>query len=139
MFMIMSKKITVLTVLLALAAAAQVKLTMEPCTLSGMPGEALRIELTLESEGAQSVVLRVPQASNLVLRAVEKYPVARTREGRFVYKRRLLLQGVEAGVTVMTNLLFEVGGEAHCFAPLTIEVRKVTPAAPPELVVKEPQ
>ncbi len=137
--MIMSKIITVLTALLSICACAQVKLNMEPRTLSGVPGELHRIELTIESESAEGAVLRVPHASNLVVRAVEKYPVTRSRKGGYLHRRTLLLQGVEAGRTVMTNLLAEISGQAHCFPALTIEVREVTPAAPPELVVKELQ
>jgi len=128
---------TILTALLSLCAFAQVKLDLEPRTLSGIPGEVHRIALTIESERADIAVLRVPHSSNLVVRAVEKYPVVKSRTGGFIQKREHLLQGVEAGKTVITNLLVEINGKAHLFPPLMIEVRDVTPAAPPERVDKE--
>jgi hypothetical protein len=116
---------------------AQVKLDVEPRTLSGIPGELLLLELTIESERADSAVLRVPYSSNLVVRAVEKNLVTKSRTGGFVQKRELLLQGVEAGKTVMTNLVVEINGNLHLFPSVTVEVREVAPAAPPERVVKE--
>ena len=125
------------TILLSFCAVAQVKLDIRPRSFSGIPGEVCRINLTVESESAASAVLRVPHSSNLVLRAVEKYPVTKNQAGSFVHRRSLVLQGVEAGKTVMTNLLIEIKGKTTAFPSLTIEVRDVKKAEPPEKVVAD--
>jgi hypothetical protein len=128
----MTTKFTGLIISLSLCAVAQVKLDMTPRSFSGIPGEVCRIDLAIESESAEKAVLRVPHSSNLVLRAVEKYPVVKNQAGMFVHRRCLVLQGVEAGKTVMTNLLVEINGVASTFPSLTIEVRDVKNAEPPE-------
>ncbi|MDD2601291.1 MAG: hypothetical protein PHO37_19070 [Kiritimatiellae bacterium] len=127
----MIKQIAILITLLAIGTFAGVELALEPRSLSGVPGEVLRVELTVEAERAENALLRVPHTSNLVLRAIESYPVERNRHGRFVQKKALLFQGVEAGSCVMTNLLVEINGTLHPMPPLVIEVRAVKPAAWP--------
>jgi len=125
------------TILLSFCAVAQVKLDMTPRRFSVIPGEVCRVGLTVESESAASAVLRVPHSSNLVLRAVEKYPITQNQAGNFVHKRSLVLQGVEAGTTVMTNLLIEIKGKTTAFPSLTIEVRDVKKAKPPEKAISD--
>jgi ribosomal protein L11 len=81
-----------------------VMLKCDPQVLHGLPGEPLRVELTVETERATAIQLRIPAVSNLVLRTVEKVPIQRTATGRFVQKRIIIWQGIEAGSTTLTNL-----------------------------------
>lgn len=112
--------------------AGEMVLTIDPQTLRGIPGEQLRTELTVETALAGPVQIRIPSASNLVLRAVEKIPIRRTKAGTFVQKRIIIWQGVEAGSTAVTNLTAVFQGLERFFPNLGITVDAVEPAKPPE-------
>ena len=86
------------------ALAGEPVLTCEPRELRGLPGEPLRAELTVETDRAVPIQLRIPAVSNLVLYTVEKVPITRTKDGRFVQKRIIIWQGIEAGSVTLTNL-----------------------------------
>ncbi len=124
-------------VLLVLCAAVTtyagepIELTRDPAVLHGLPGEPLLVELTTDTAKAWPMHLQVPAVSNLVLHTVERIPIQRTPEGRFVQKRIILWQGVEAGTSSLTNLRAEVNGTIHHFPPLEITISAVEPAAPP--------
>ncbi len=107
------------------------ELSTEPRNLQGVPGEPLQIELAANTARAWQLHLRVPAISNLVLRAVENVPMTRTEKGRFVQKRVILWQGVEAGTATITNLVAEINGETLHFPPVEITVAAVEPAARP--------
>jgi hypothetical protein len=96
------------TILIALAAtsslAAEPKITCEPRELRGVPGEPLQLELAVETDRPARFHLRIPAVSNLVLRTIEKTPIQRKKNGRYVQKRILIWQGLEAGSTTITNL-----------------------------------
>jgi hypothetical protein len=72
-----------------------------------------------------------------MLRTVEKVPIQRTKEGRYVQKRIIIWQGVEAGSTAVTNLAVQLGAATQLFPSLEITVDAVEPAAPPEKPVNE--
>ncbi len=108
------------------SASAGVRLSVRPQRSEGLPGELHAIELRVETEAPCHVALRIPPSSNLVLRAVERYPVARSGRGVYVQKRLAVFQGVEAGETVMSNILAEVAGEVHPFPPLSLRVTEVS-------------
>ena len=110
---------------------------MNPQHSSGLPGELQQVELTIEMDSPEKATLRVPHASNLVLRAVERYPVTRTNKNRYQHKRQLVFQGVEPGITVLTNILVETANATHNFPSLTIEVLPVKKIDPPKPVEKE--
>ena len=121
--------------LLPFCAFAEGKLSVRPDRSSGLPGELQQIDLTIEMDSPRKAVLRVPHSSNLVLRAVERYPVTRSLDGLYLQKRQLVFQGVEPGMTVFTNLLVEAGNKVICFPLLTVEVlpvEKTLPPKPPE-------
>ena len=96
---------TALPVLAAtVALAGEPLITCEPQELRGIPGEPLQLEITIETDRAAPIHLRIPAVSNLVLRTVEKIPIQRTESGRYVQKRIILWQGIEAGSVTLTNL-----------------------------------
>ena len=95
----------ILPAVIALSSfAAEPVITCEPCELRGVPGEPLRLEITVEADRAAPIQLRIPAISNLFLRIVEKIPIQRTKEGRYIQKRIVIWQGLEAGSTTLTNL-----------------------------------
>lgn len=106
-------------------------LTLDPRVLRGVPGEPLQIELTIETADTLPVRLLVPSISNLTVRTVERIPIRRTAEGRFVQKRIVIWQGLEAGTTTLTNLLAETSAGRFAFPPVQITVDPVEPAKPP--------
>jgi len=125
-------KIIFLTMCAATVLAGEpVVLKCEPLALRGIPGAPLRAELTVEMPDAKPVRILIPAVSNLVLRTVEKVPIQRTTDSRFVQKRIVIWQGVEAGQTVLTNLTAEVGGVTHIFPNLEIVIDAVPVAPPP--------
>ncbi|MFA6172191.1 MAG: hypothetical protein WC701_00775, partial [Kiritimatiellales bacterium] len=96
-----------------------------------IPGVPLRAELTVETPDAKPVRILIPAVSNLVLRTVEKVPIQRITASRFVQKRIVIWQGVEAGQTVLTNLTAEVGGGQYIFPNLEIVIDAVPVVPPP--------
>ncbi len=113
------------------ALAGEPVLTIEPHALHGVPGEPLRVELSVETSTVTPVRMRIPETSNLVMMVVEKIPVRRTQTGTFVQKRIVIWQGIEAGQTVLTNLTAEIDGAPHLFPAIGITVDAVEPAPPP--------
>jgi hypothetical protein len=124
---------SILPILLACTALAgdPVVLKCEPRTLHGVPGAPLHAELTVETPNAKPVRILIPAVSNLILRTVEKVPIQRTTDSRFVQKRIVIWQGVEAGQTVLTNLTAEIDGVPHIFPTLEIVIDAVPVAPPP--------
>ena len=116
-------------------ASESITLKCNPQVLRGTPGEPLKVELTIETPRAIPARVLVPAVPNLVLRTVEKLPIQRTKQGRFVQKRIVIWQGLEAGSTTLTNLTVQVGTEQQTFPSIEITIDAVTPAKPS---VKEP-
>ena len=116
-----------------ISLAAEPLLSVEPRDLHGVPGEPMQMVLTVETADAAPVRLRVPAVSNLMVRAVERIPIRRTEDGRFVHKRIVIWQGVEAGSITLTNLTVEAGSGPLVFPDVRITVKAVEPAQPPAL------
>jgi hypothetical protein len=120
-----------LTLTAATALAGGPKITCEPRELRGMPGEPLQVELRVETDHAVPMQLRIPSVSNLVLRTVEKIPIRRTPDGRFVQKRIVIWQGVEVGSVALTNLMIQTSAATQLCPIIGITIDEVVPATPP--------
>ena len=87
-----------------------------------MPGEPVRLELTVQADSAAPVRLHVPADPLLMLRAVEKLPVRRTNEGVIVHKRVVIWQALEPGTVKMDAISVETQGRKLLFPEITITV-----------------
>jgi hypothetical protein len=112
-------------------ARESVRLTCEPRLLSGVPGEPLVVELTAMSDRAVPMNLHIPAVSNLVLCTVERVPIQRAEDGRYVQKRIVLWQGIEAGSSQVTNLCADMAGSTNRFPSIDVTITAVEPASPP--------
>jgi len=116
-----------LALLLVLAPATMteesVRLECTPCTFRVVPGEPMRLELTVRADAAASIRLHVPGDPLLKLRAVEKLPVRRTPEGVIVHKRVVVWQALEPGSVKIDKLSVETKGRKLLFPEVTITVR----------------
>jgi hypothetical protein len=83
----------------------------------------MRLELTVEAESAIPFRVRVPDEPLLKLRAIEKLPVRRTREGVIVYRRIIVWQGLEPGRVKIGTLSVETKDRKLLFPEVTITVR----------------
>lgn len=124
-------KIGLLALTAATALAAKPLLTCTPRELHGIPGEPLKLEVTVETDRVLPVQIRIPSVTNLVLRMVEKIPIQRTENGRYIQKRIIIWQGIEAGSTSLTNLAVHTETDILYFPAVEIAVGDVTPAEPP--------
>ena len=95
--------INMLMVLSALSVAEPL-ITCTPKALRGVPGQPLQLEVTVTTERVRPIKLMVPHIDILHLHSVEKIPIQRTEEGRYIQKRIIIWQGTEAGSTSITNL-----------------------------------
>lgn len=105
----------------------KVRLQCTPRTFQVVPGEPMRLELTVRSDSATPIRLHVPGDPLLKLRAIEKLPVRRTREGEIVQKRIVVWQGLEPGTVAVKNLSVETGAQTLLFPQVTITVRDPGP------------
>ncbi|NQT38087.1 MAG: hypothetical protein HQ581_11390 [Planctomycetes bacterium] len=112
----------ILTAIFAPATAAQenVRLECTPRTFQVVPGEPMRLELTIRADSAARVRLHVPGDPSLKLRAVEKLPVRRTPEGVIVYRRVVVWQALEPGLVKIDKLSVETRGRKLLFPEVTI-------------------
>jgi hypothetical protein len=109
------------------AAEERVCLQCTPRTFQVVPGEPMRLELTVRSASAAPIRLHVPGDPLLKLRAVEKLPVRRTREGEIVQKRIVVWQGLEPGTVKVNSLSVETRGQKLLLPEVTITVRDPGP------------
>ncbi len=63
----------------------------------------------------------------LKLRAIEKLPVRRTRDGVIVHKRVVVWQALEPGTVKIKTLSVETKGQKLLFPEITITVRDPGP------------
>jgi hypothetical protein len=120
----------IMSVLLALspwlAPAAlvreNVRLACAPRAFQVVPGEPVRLELTIEADSAAPVRVHIPADPLLLLRAVEKLPIERTKEGVLVHKRVVIWQALEPGSVKMKALWVETQGRKLLFPEITITV-----------------
>ena len=119
----------VLTVVFAPATVAEERVRLEctPRTFRVVPGEPMRLELTVRADSAASIRLHVPGDPLLKLRAVEKLPVRRTPEGVIVHKRVVVWQALEPGSVKIDRLSVETKGRKLLFPEVTITVRDPGP------------
>ena len=107
----MRKAAIILALLIAGSAlASEPVITCEPRTLRGVPGQPIQLEVTVTTDHVLPIKLMVPHMDILHPHSVEKIPIQRTREGRYIQKRILIWQGLEAGSTSITNLTVSFQG-----------------------------
>lgn len=111
----------------ATMAQEKIRLACEPRTFHVVPGEAVRVELTIEADAAAPVRLHLPAERLLVLRAVEKLPVGRSPAGAIVHKRVVIWQALEPGVVKMNAVEAETQGRKLLFPEIAITVRDPGP------------
>ncbi len=106
----------------ATMAQERIRLSIEPRTVQVVPGEPVRLELTVQADSAAPVRWHVPADPRLVLRAVEKLPVQRTQEGFIVHRRVVIWQALEPGAVTMKAISVETQGRKLLFPEITITV-----------------
>ena len=115
-----------LPLLLFFASAVQaqdnVRLSCVPRTFQVVPGEPVRVELTVEADSAAPIRLHLPADPLLLLRAVEKLPVQRTAAGVLVHKRVVIWQALGPGAVKLQAISLETQGRKRLFPELTILV-----------------
>lgn len=104
----------------AAMAAETVHLECTPRTFRVVPGEPMRLELTIQADSAARVRLHVPGHPSLKLRAVEKLPVRRTPQGVIVHRRVVVWQALEPGLVKIDKLSVETRGRKLLFPEVTI-------------------
>jgi len=107
----------------ATVAADNVRLQCTPRKFHVVPGEPMRLELTVRADSAASVRLHVPGNPSLKLRAVERLPVRRTADGVIVHRRVVVWQALEPGVVKIDTLSVETKGRKLLFPEVAITVR----------------
>ncbi|MFZ5829207.1 MAG: hypothetical protein ACOY3P_03930 [Planctomycetota bacterium] len=112
---------------MAWAVEADVRLGCTPRTFRVLPGEPVRLELCVVARSGAPVRLQVPADPRLVLRAVEKLPVERNREGAIVHRRVVIWQALEPGEVKIDALSVETQGRTLRFPEITITVRDPGP------------
>ena len=108
-------------------ATDNTRLECTPRTFDVVPGQPMRLELTVQSDSAAPIRLQIPGDRRLKLRALEKLPVRRTAEGVIVHKRIVVWQGLEPGTITMKALSVETQGRKLLFPEVTITVRDPGP------------
>lgn len=111
----------------ATVADETVHLACTPRTFQVVPGEPMRLELTVRADSAAPIRLHVPGDPRLKLRAIEKLPVQRTREGVIVHRHVILWQALEPGTVKIKSLSVETKGQKLLFPEVTITVRDPGP------------
>jgi len=120
----------VLFLMVHLCACAEIKLGVFPMESSGLPGELHKVKLRITMDRPHAFTLRIPHCSNLVLRAVERYPLERDSSGIYIQCRDVLFQGVTPGEIRITNIVAECDSTVYCFPALKLKILEV-PAQPP--------
>jgi hypothetical protein len=108
-------------------AEEKLRLGCTPQTIQVVPGEPLRLRLTVHADSAVPLRWHVPHDPRLKLRAIEKLPVRRTREGVVVYERVVVWQGLEPGTVAIDTVSIETEGQKLLFPQVTITIRDPTP------------
>jgi len=107
----------------ATVAAETVRLQCSPRTFRVVPGEPIRLELTVRAHSAAPIRVHVPGDPLLKLRAFEKLPVRRTPEGVIVHKRVVIWQALEPGLVKIDKLSVKTKGRTLRFPAVNISVR----------------
>ena len=114
----------VLTAVFARATVAEetVRLECTPRTFRVVPGEPMRVELTVHADSAAPIRVHIPADPLLLLRAVEKLPVRRTNGGVIVHRRVVIWQALEPGAVKMNAITVETQGRKRRFPEISISV-----------------
>ena len=88
----------------------RISVWLAPHTFRVVPGEPVRLELTVEADSAAPIRMHIPADPLLVLRAVEKLPIERTKAGVIVHKRVVIWQSLEPGTVKMNDISIETPG-----------------------------
>ena len=99
------------------------RIACSPRSFDVVPGEPIRLELTIEADSAAPVRLQIPEVPLVKLRAVEKHPVRRTAAGDIVHKRVAVWQALEPGRVKLNGIWVEIRGQKQVFPEITIAVR----------------
>ena len=115
----------VLTFVFAPTALAEEKVRLEcaPRTFRVVPGEPVRLEVTVRANSAEAIRLHLPGDPLLKMRALEKLPVRQTPEGVIVHKRVVVWQALKPGLVKVDKLSVETKGRKLLFPEVTITVR----------------
>ncbi len=113
-----------------LCVCAEIKLGVCPMKSFGLPGELHKVKLRITMDRPRDFTLRIPHCSNLVLRAVERYPLERDSFGMYIQCRDAFFQGVTPGEIRITNIVAECDSTVYCFPALSLKILEV-PAQPP--------
>ncbi len=106
----------------AVRAQEHVRLACEPRAVTAVPGEPIRVQLTVQADSAAPLRFHIPADPRLHLRAVEKLPVRRTPEGVIVHQRVAVWQGLEPGTVKMNAITVDCGGRKWRFPELVITI-----------------
>ncbi len=104
-------------------AQEHVRVDCAPRTFQVVPGEPVRLELTVEADSAAPIRMHLPADPLLLLRAVEKRPVQRTPEGVIVHRRVVIWQALEPGTVKLKAISLETQGRKWLFPEISILVR----------------
>ena len=104
-------------------AQEHVRLDCAPRTFQVVPGEPVRLELSVQADSAAPIRMHLPADPLLLLRAIEKLPVQRTPEGILVHKRVVIWQALEPGTVKLKAISIETQGRKRLFPEITILVR----------------
>ena len=107
-------------------ASVDVRVSGTPQQFDVVPGEPIRLQLTVRADSAIAFRLHIPQTPLLKLRTIEKSPVRRTAEG-LIYQRVVIWQGLEPGTVELTDLSIETAEKKLLFPQVTINVRNPSP------------
>ena len=108
-------------------ASDQVRLECAPRSFRVVPGEPMRLELTVRAVSADPITWNVPSLPRLKLRAVEKFPVHRTDDGVVIHRRVLVWQALEPGTVKLKALSIETRRSKWMFPEVSITVRDPGP------------
>ena len=108
-------------------ASDPVRLDCGPRSFRVVPGEPMRLELTVRAVSADPITWHVPSQPQLKLRAIEKFPVRRTDDGVVVHRRVLVWQALEPGTVKLKALAIETRRSKWLFPEVLITVRDPGP------------
>ena len=117
--------------IVSVLSIAEPLITCEPRALRGVPGEPLLTTVTVETDRAAPIRLSIPHNPALSLRTVEKIPIRRTQEGRYLQQRVIIWQGLEPATLSITNLTVHFQTVEKNVPKIKIVVDQVEAAKPP--------
>ncbi len=108
-------------------AEGNIRLSCQPRAFQAVVGEPMRLELAIEADSAAPIRLHIPAHPSLVLRAIEKPPVQRTKEGAILHRRVVIWQALKPGTVKVNAISVETAGRKSLFPEITIRVGEIGP------------